>query len=147
MTEAVCVPVNMAELRDAFEFVSAGPDFEHCAYVCLDTGRVYCRSTLDDEAAAELPEDLETSERYLCVPGKTALDLGRRLALRFTAQELPADYETVVSFFRRCGAYGRFKDLLHRRAALQRWYAFEDQAVTEALLAWCAEVGLAPAQA
>jgi hypothetical protein len=55
----------------------------------------YCRSTLDEEANAELPADLETSDRFVPLPNGSDLGLGRRLALSFTAQELAADYDTV----------------------------------------------------
>jgi hypothetical protein len=133
MAAPVFVSVDMAELRAAFDFIEVGEDFEHSAQVCLDTGKVYCRSTLDEEANAELPADLETSDRFVPLPNASDLGLDRRLALSFTAQELAADYDTVANYFRRRGAYGRFKDLLHRRDALQRWYEFENLAVDEAL--------------
>jgi hypothetical protein len=144
MAAPVNVPVEMAELRAAFDFIRVGADFEHSAHVCLDTGKVYCRSTSDEEADAELPADLDTSDRYVPLPDASDLGLSRRLALSFTAQELAADYDTVANYFRRRGAYGRFKDLLHRRGVLQRWYEFEDWTVDEALRDWCKEIGLHP---
>ena len=144
MAAPVRVRVEMAELHDAFEFMNFGTDFEHSAYICLSTGRIYCRSEVDVEADAELPEDLETSDRYVPLTDARDLGLGKRFALSFVAQELPADYETVAGYFQRRGAYSRFKDLLHRRGALQRWYEFEARAVDEALRAWCDEVGLQP---
>ncbi len=79
---------------------------------------------------------------YLAVPHKRDLDLGNRLALAFVAQELPDDYETAVGFFRRRGAYRRFKDLLEMRDRLESWYEFENRATEAALLAWCAENGV-----
>ncbi len=57
-------------------------------------------------------------------------------------QEVPGDYDTVAGFFRRQGAYARFKDLLQARGKLERWYEFEDHATEEALLAWCAVNGI-----
>ncbi len=65
--------------------------------------------------------------------------LGRRLALAFVAAELPDDYDTVAGFFRRGGAYGRFKELLDARDKLAGWYDFENRTTDEALRAWCAE--------
>jgi hypothetical protein len=67
------------------------------------------------------------------------LGLGRRLALAFAEKECPADYETVVHFFQRRGAYSRFKELLQTRDLLERWYDFENQATDAALCAWCVE--------
>jgi len=57
---------------------------------------------------------------------------------------LSDEYDTVAGFFRRRGAYGRFKALLHARGMLERWYEFENRATEEALLAWCEENGIQP---
>ena len=138
------VSVDAEDLRTSFEFVSAGAPFEHSAYICLDTGKLYWKSADLTEEEADLPEDLETSDRYVAVPHKNDLDLGRRLALAFVDQELPDDSDTVEGFFRRRGAYGRFKDLLDTRGMLQRWYEFEERATEAALLAWCEENGIQP---
>jgi hypothetical protein len=92
----------------------------------------------------DLPDDIDDSDRYLAVPSQRNLSLGRRLALAFAADEVPDDYGTVIGFFRRRGAYGRFKDLLDERGKLERWYEFESRATDEALAAWCAEHGIEP---
>jgi hypothetical protein len=140
MTLPKPVSVNATDLRTTFEFMSVGAG-EHSAYICLDTGKIYSQSAgLEEEA--DLPADLETSDRYIVVPHKNDLDLGRRLALAFIDQELPEDYDTVAGFFRRRGAYGRFKELLHARGKLQPWYEFEERATEKALLAWCEENGI-----
>ena len=39
--------------------------------------------------------------------------------------------------FDRRGAYARFKDLLLRKKALDRWYDFEAKATEAALREWC----------
>ncbi|MDO9232650.1 MAG: hypothetical protein Q8N02_10315 [Methylotenera sp.] len=49
------------------------------------------------------------------------------------------DYNTVASYFRKKGAYRRFKDLLEERGRLKAWYAFENNAIDEELLNWCEE--------
>ncbi len=141
MTSAT-VSVNAEELRSTFEFVSSGAPLEHSANICLDTGRIYWDPELVGLADEDLLDDLETSDRYISVPHKNDLDLGRRLALSFVGQEVPGDYDTVAGFFCRRGAYARFKDLLQARGKLERWYEFEDHATEEALLAWCAENGI-----
>jgi hypothetical protein len=131
------VSVTYEEISSAFDFVSSGAPMEHSAYISLDSGRIYWASesaSLDEE----LPDDLETSERYLAVPPKTELDLGKTLALRFAAQELPDAHEQVARIFRRKGAYRRFKQLLEDSGVLERWYKFEEEATEKALREWCA---------
>lgn len=136
------VAVRHDDLSMAFDFVSYAAPMEHNAYVSLDTGKVWWTSDSSDAFDEEIPDDLETSDRYLAIPHKNELDLGRRLALRFVAQALPARYDQAEGFFRRQGAYARFKDLLEREGVLERWYAFEADAVESALKQWCAENGL-----
>lgn len=132
------VAINYADLLDAFEFVSFGALFENSAFICVDTGVIYCTSdTL--ELDEEVPEDLETSERYIAIPHKNELNLGRDLALSFVDQALPNDYNTVAGFFRRKGAYSRFKQLLESRGVLNAWYLFETHAVEVALRQRCDE--------
>jgi len=136
------IAVRHDDLSLAFDFVSYAAPTEHNAYVSLDTGKIWWTSDSSDAFDEEIPDDLETSDRYLAIPHKNELDLGRRLALRFVAQELPACYDQVEGFFRRQGAYARFKDLLEHEAVLERWYSFEADAVESALRQWCAENGL-----
>jgi hypothetical protein len=136
------IAVKYADLSMAFDFVSDAAPMEHNAYVSLDTGMVYWTSDFNDAFDDENPDDLESSDRYLAIPHKNELDLGRSLALRFIAQALPACYGQVEEFFRRQGAYSRFKDLLAREGALELWYSFEADSVERALRQWCAENGL-----
>ncbi|MCG5076907.1 hypothetical protein [Paraburkholderia tagetis] len=136
------VAVKHDDLSLAFDFVSYAAPTEHNAYVSLDTGKIWWTSDSGDAFDEEIPDDLETSDRYLAIPHKNELDLGRRLALRFVAQELPACYDQAEGFFRRQGAYAHFKDLLEREGVLERWYSFEADAVDSALRQWCAENGL-----
>jgi len=76
MTSTKTVSVNAEELRTTFEFVSFGAPLEHSAYICVDTGKIYCHSSrLGLEEEEDLPEDLEpptaTNRR-----GPTKNDLG-----------------------------------------------------------------------
>jgi hypothetical protein len=130
--------VSYDELETAFAFVSSSPATENAAYICLDTGAIYCTSEFNpiDE---EVPDDLETSDRYIPLPHKNDLDLGRPLVLRFVAWELPEQTERVGEFFRRKGAYARFKDLLESEGLLEKWYKFEAESTEKALRDWCAE--------
>jgi hypothetical protein len=49
---------------------------------------------------------------------------------------LPLKSDEVRDFFRKRGAYSRFKDLLDRCGMLERWYQYEAEAVEEALREW-----------
>jgi hypothetical protein len=130
--------LDFNELRNAFEFVSAGSRDENNAYICKETGVIYWTSnTLDLEE--EVPDDLESSFNYIEVPHKNELELGQRLALSFIDQVLPDEYNFVASLFRKRGAYRRFKDMLQYQGLLEQWYAFEAQASDDALMGWCEE--------
>ncbi|SIT60038.1 conserved hypothetical protein [Mesorhizobium prunaredense] len=59
--------------------------------------------------------------------------------LTFARHHLPDDCDKVREIFSRAGAYARFKDLLERRGAVDRWYDFEQKATEEALKTWCAD--------
>jgi hypothetical protein len=79
MTSTKTVSVNAEELRTTFEFVSFGAPLEHSAYICVDTGKIYCHS-VSAGLEEDLPEDLGPSDRYIAVPHKNELGLGRCLA-------------------------------------------------------------------
>ncbi|MDK3025890.1 UPF0158 family protein [Cupriavidus taiwanensis] len=136
------VAIKYDDLSSAFDFVSSGAPFENNAYVSLDTGKVYWSSDFDNDLDEEIPDDLETSDRYLEIPHKNELELGRNLALRFVEQQLPECYEQVEGYFRRQGAYASFKRLLEHKGMLELWYAFEADSVERELRQWCAENGL-----
>jgi hypothetical protein len=41
MVSAKRIVVDAVELRNTFDFVSAGAPLEHSAYICADTGKIY----------------------------------------------------------------------------------------------------------
>lgn len=127
--------VKLSDLLYGFEFSSFDGPYETVAYVCRETGTVYCKSE-DDSLEESLPDDLETSDRYLALPSKADLDLGKNLALSFVEEASPADYETAVGYFRKRGAYARLKDLLDRKGLLDRWHEFERSSIESALREW-----------
>ena len=130
------MPVSLNDLREAFEFVCAGDGGEHQAFLCKQSGKLYCHSELCDDLDI-LPDDIDDSEKFLPIPDKRELDLGKPLALDFARQFLPGDFDNVRQIFSRKGAYARFKDLLDRRGMLDQWYAFEAEAEESALKMWC----------
>lgn len=128
--------VKWSEFIEAFEFASFGGPYDTRAFVNLDTGSFHFISdTVDLEE--EPPEDLETSARYLALPHKNDLDLGRELALSFTERQLPGEFDKVLGYFHKRGAYRRFKELLDDRGLLEDWYAFEKDATERVLRQWC----------
>ncbi len=135
------VTVNHEDLSLAFDFVSSGAPMEHQAFISLDTGKIYWVSDLA-LTEDELPDDFEESDRYLEIPHKNDLDLGKDLALRFAEQELPDAYDRVVAFFGHRAAYRRFKDYLAETGYLEKWYAFEAEQTEKALEAWCEANGI-----
>jgi len=128
--------VSLKDLQEAFEFVSATDTGEHQAFLCKQSGKLYCHSELCDDLDI-LPDDIDDSEKFLPIPDRKELDLGKPLALDFAREFLPDDFDDVRRFFSRRGAYARFKDLLHRRACLDQWYDFEAKAGERALRLWC----------
>jgi hypothetical protein len=130
------MPVSWNELVLAFEFVSSGSTGENQALLCKQTGKLYWRSDWSDESD-ELPDDLDDAEKYVQIPDKRELELGKPLVFDFVGQFLPDDLDEVQRIFRRKGAYTRFKELLTRRGSLNHWYVFESKAEEDALREWC----------
>lgn len=135
-------PLVLSELIDALDFVSASPFDEHRAYICKPEGRIlFVADGMDGDDAAELPDDPEAAE-YIAVPHRRDLDLGKRLALAFVAEELPGLLMEARDIFHRKGAYRRLKDLLYSNDALDRWYAYEERETEAAIRSWCEAVDL-----
>jgi hypothetical protein len=130
------MPVSWKDIQEAFEFVSAGLAGEHQAFLCVQSGKVYWHSEFLDDLD-ELPEDIDAPGKYVEIPDKRALNLGKPLVLEFASRFLPNDFDEVRRIFSKKGAYGRFHALLDRRGAREKWYDFEAKAGEEALRAWC----------
>ncbi|MBR0752833.1 hypothetical protein JQ604_11615 [Bradyrhizobium jicamae] len=128
--------VNWNDLQNTFEFVSLGQPGEHEAVLCRESGQLLWHSELVDDLD-EWPDDADDEEKYVSIPHRKELDLGKQLVLDFVEESLPDDFEDVRRMFKHKGAYGRFKDLLQQRNALDRWYAFETKATEKALREWC----------
>ncbi|MEN3291751.1 MAG: hypothetical protein V7642_1004 [Burkholderiales bacterium] len=136
------VAVNQEEVYSAYQFVSAAASMAE-AFISLDTGKIYWVSDeTRDLEEEEIPDDIETSDRYLAIPNQRDLDLGQRLIFRFIREQLPQHYDRVAGIFSRKGAYSRFKDFLRSEGALEKWYAYEEQAEGRALHEWCADHGI-----
>lgn len=135
--------IDRDELQMALRWSSTDL-YSNEAYVCLSTGKIYyLADEMDDiEVDEPPPTDLGDATKYVQVPDKRDLDLGSTLALQFTRQELPDQFDSVRDMFRRKGAYRRFKGLLERVGRLDDWHSFSERAEKEALLLWCRQHGL-----
>ena len=131
------MPVSFSDLQFAFEFASSGGIGENEAYLDRQSGKIYWHSEFGDNDE-ELPDDIE-NEKYIAIPDKRELDLGKPLVMDFAREFLTDDYEEVRQIFSRRGAYRRYRDLLVRRGALERWYDFSSKSEETALREWCAE--------
>jgi hypothetical protein len=133
------MPTKFEEITLAFEFVSSGLPGAHEAFLCRRTGKIYWHAEFSDVEGFndELPDDVEDKETYVSIPHKTVLGLGKRLVLGFASEVLPGDFDDVERMFSRRGGYAKFKTLLTRRGALDRWHAFEGDATDQALREWC----------
>lgn len=131
--------VEFKDILEAFEFVSFDSMYEHQAFLDKSTGKLYYHSEFGDDMD-ELPEDID-DEKYIEIPHKRELGLGKNLALNFAYLHLPNEAEEIESIFRRKGAYSRFKALLERKGIIDKWYEFESQAEEKALREWCKENG------
>jgi Uncharacterised protein family (UPF0158) len=135
--------VKLSELLLAVEHISVGGLGDARAYLAFDTGATHvvdeCSSSGPDDLSGDTPPPaIEDPTRYLHLPTKADLGLGKRLAVRFAWAHLEEkDAHEVEAYFRRNGAYANFKALLERRHLLQQWYEHEARALREELLAWC----------
>ena len=130
------MPASFKDILEGFEFVTSASMGEHEAFLCKQSGTVYWRSEFLDDVE-ELPDDIDDSDKYIQIPDRRELDLGNRLVFAFTRQFLPGEFDEVRRIFDRKGAYRRFKALLQRNRALDRWDEFSSQAEQSALREWC----------
>lgn len=132
---------DFEKLLEAFEHTSfGGPDMVE-AWLNRETGDVLLIGLADE--IDPVPEDFyDREDKFLCLPDKRALDLGKPLALDFANQFLPQQAEQVDDIFHRRGAYSNFKNLLEQHDKLQQWYDVENQQQRQALREWCEQEGL-----
>ncbi|RWF27095.1 MAG: hypothetical protein EOS44_23605 [Mesorhizobium sp.] len=129
---------NARQLKDillAFEFVSSGARENIRPFLCKQSGTLYWQSEFTGDLD-ELPDDIDDRDKYVQIPDKRELELGKPLALDFAREFLPDEVGDVREIFSERGAYARFKDLLQRRGALDQCYDFEANAQERALRMW-----------
>ncbi|MFO1214586.1 MAG: hypothetical protein U1E72_08340 [Burkholderiaceae bacterium] len=132
--------VDYEALEQALDWASTYDD-ERRALVSRASAEVFLTGIY--AADSDVPADVGDAARYVAVPHRHDLDLGRPLVRRFCSEQLaPALATQVEGLFRRAGAYARFKELLQRHGQLDAWHAYEAAATEEALRGWCDTVGL-----
>jgi len=127
--------VKFSDIEDAFLFVSSDSYGMHSAILDQKSGQIYYRSErgdIDDISEADLDWEV-----CIDIPHRNDLGLGQQLVFEFVEMYLPEEYQRVEHFFRRRGAYRRYKNLLDSKGLLQRWYDFENQHEEKALREWC----------
>ncbi|HEX3450537.1 MAG TPA: hypothetical protein VHS97_19935, partial [Isosphaeraceae bacterium] len=90
------MPVSIGDIAEAFEFANAGGNMgEYLAVVCKRTGKIYYQTDFPDAAEMndELPDDINDEEKYVALPDKRELGLGKPLVLAFARQFLPDDFD------------------------------------------------------
>ena len=127
--------VSFDDIENAFSFVSMDQQFMHNSYLCKETGEIFYSSEIGD--SDELPEDIDDPDKYIAIPHKNELDLGKALVIEFTSEYLPEELARVYSIFRRKGAYSRYKELLESKDVLEDWYKFENERQKVTLREWC----------
>jgi hypothetical protein len=77
------VRVKFSDLQSAFEYVDVGVPGTNEAWLDRRTGAMHFWSDYDDDEEQKLSADIEDETRYLAIPDKRDLGLGRRLAIDF----------------------------------------------------------------
>lgn len=134
------MPASFQDIEMAFEWVSMNGGLgDYAAFLCRQTGKIYYHAEHGDAAEFndELPDDIEDNEKYLAIPNKRELDLGKPLVLDFAREYLPDDFDEVRDIFSRKGAYRKFRAFLARRHAIDHWHKFENETTERALRNWC----------
>lgn len=132
--------IEYRTIEEAYEFVSAGELFAHSALLDTATGEVLLQT--ESGELDEFPADPDR-DRYLPIPTRSELQLGKRLVIAFAAAHLPEVLDEVREMFGRKGAYSRFKELLAANNMFDLWYEYEGRETERALREWCAGAGIA----
>src|SRR6516162_3177637 len=100
------MPASFREMLDAFEFSGPSIEGEVRAYLNKQSGKVYLHAEFSD-VLDELPDDIDDDEKYIQLPDKRELALGKPLVLDFARQFLADDVDEVRWMFGGKGAYAR----------------------------------------
>lgn len=132
--------IEFKDIMDAFDFVNSGQLYEHQAFLNKETGKIYWHTEFGDNIE-ELPEDID-DDKYIEIPHKNDLALGKSLVFDFTYEHLPNDAGEIEFIFSKKGAYAKFKALLESKGIIDKWYKYESDAQEKALREWCEATGI-----
>ena len=127
--------IRFDDIENAFLFTSMGSMYENQAILCKETGEIYYISEMGD--SDNLPDDVDESDKYIEIPHKNELNLGKNLVSHFVSERIPEEVVNVEKIFRKKGAYSRFKALLEQKGLLDQWHDYENSRQSEALREWC----------
>ncbi|MBW2663084.1 MAG: hypothetical protein JRD93_14090 [Deltaproteobacteria bacterium] len=127
--------IRFDDIENAFLFTGMGSMSENQAILCKETGEIYYISEMGD--SDDLPDDVDESDKYIEIPHKNELDLGKNLVSKFVSEYIPEEIVKVEKIFRKKGAYSRFKALLEQKGFLDQWHDYENRRQSEALRKWC----------
>lgn len=126
--------VSMDDLEMGLEFNSS-QSFGNDVYIDTETSNIIFTG---DFAVEESPADVAENDRYVLMPTKYELDLGKSIALQFACDVMNESMaDEVYSIFKNKGAYSKFKDFLENKGLLEQWYRHEEAQKKEALKEWC----------
>lgn len=111
--------VELSELEHALLWSSDEME-ESWAVVSRRDGHIYFRGPYADDELEAPPDDVDDPRFHARVPSKRDLDLGRPLALDFARSCGPEVYDTVCDYFRRKGAFRRFRALIDAKGLTDR---------------------------
>ncbi len=129
--------VKYSDIEMAFSYVSSMYYGANEAFL-LDSGEILWRSEYSCDTG-EI-EDVDTkldNSKWISIPHKNDLELGKNLVFEFVEKNLPDSYDRVRRIFSKRGAYGRYKDFLDDHEKLELWYEFENTRTESALREWC----------
>lgn len=130
------MPAKFFDIESLYQTVSGGGWGENAGYVNRETGETYYYSEYGD-SEDELPEDIDDESKYVLIPHKHDLDLGRELVRNFVNAHASHLREHVARCFDGPGAYRCFKILLDSHDLLEAWHQFENSRTEATLREWC----------
>jgi len=133
--------VKFSDVLEGYEYTAFDTGGINQAFLDKETGKVYYYTDSGDNFE-ELPEDLDENDKYIEIPCKNDLELGRNLVFDFAAQYLPDDANYIQEMFCRKGAYLQFRNFLGCKGIIKKWYDFENEQVEKVLREWCALYGV-----
>jgi len=126
-------PPRRGDQHLAVEHVTTGGAYGTEAFIDLRSGAILCGGI---DAEVPFPDDVYDEKRYLPVPAKKELGLGRDDALAFTEHHAPQLLSRAEYIFNAAGAFDRFKLLVREHGLLNAWYAYQDERLRQALAEW-----------